>query len=336
MNNFQAVDKMEASYYEKLEDEKVRCVLCPNFCVIADGRKGMCRIRVNHNGKLYAEGYAEVVSLSLDPVEKKPLYHFYPGKAILSTGPNGCNFRCGFCQNSEISQKDMFTRHVEPSILAAMATESESIGIAYTYSEPLVWFEYIRDAGNAVKELGLVNVLVSNGYVNEDPFREILPLIDAMNIDLKSMNHGFYTKICGGNLDDVKRTIEIASGACHVELTNLVITNNNDSDEDFEEFSKWVASVNPNIPVHFSRYFPSYKFNEAPTKPERLMKAYEIASSYLNYVYVGNMSFEGSSDTYCPDCRNILIKRTGYSTDVTGIIDGKCNICSRKADVIGI
>jgi len=202
---------LEASYYETLDNNTVRCLLCPNYCVIAEGKKGSCRVRINRDGKLYADSYGYVVSLAVDPVEKKPLYHFHPSNLILSTGVNGCNFRCGFCQNSEISQGICPTSYIAPEELARLASQNDSIGVAYTYTEPLIWFEYIRDAGRLVRERGLVNVLVTNGYVNEKPLQELLPLIDAMNIDIKSMKHDFYKKICGGNLEDVLRTVEIAS-----------------------------------------------------------------------------------------------------------------------------
>ena len=256
---------MEASFYSKNDDGTVRCELCPNFCRIPDGGSGICRIRTNRGGILHAEGYGNVVSLSIDPIEKKPLYHFYPSKTILSTGANGCNFRCGFCQNSSISQFKASSSYVSPEQLAALASKDGSIGVAYTYTEPFVWFEYVRDAGRLVRDRGLVNVLVTNGYVNEQPLRELLPLIDAMNIDLKSMRPEFYRKVCGGKLVDVQRTIEIAAPACHVELTNLIIPGYNDTDEDFSSLIEWIYSINPSMPLHFSRYFPRHLFSAPET-----------------------------------------------------------------------
>ncbi|MFC1650980.1 AmmeMemoRadiSam system radical SAM enzyme [Candidatus Latescibacterota bacterium] len=326
---------MEASYYERREDDKLRCLLCPNFCVIGDRKAGTCRIRSNRGGTLYADAYGEVVSLSMDPIEKKPLYHFFPTRQILSTGPNGCNFRCGFCQNSTISQQKVMTRNVTPEELASMASGDGSIGVAYTYTEPFIWFEYIRDAGALVHERGLKNVLVSNGYVNEEPLRELLPVIDAMNVDVKSMKPEFYSKICGGKLEDVLRTVEIASGSCHIEITNLIITSHNDTEEDFEKLTDWIYSVNPSIPLHFSRYFPQYEFTESETAVEKLRKAYEIAKSKLDYVYVGNISMEGTSDTFCPKCGNVLIGRSYYSVNISGISGGKCTSCGTKTDITG-
>ncbi len=327
---------MEASYYETLEDGKVRCLLCPNFCVIADGKRGICRIRYNREGKLYADSYGEAVSLSIDPIEKKPLYHFYPTKPILSTGPNGCNFRCGFCQNSSISQGECPAQYVSPEKLTEMAARDGSIGVAYTYTEPFIWFEYIRDAGRLIHENGMVNVLVTNGYVNEEPLRELLPVVDAMNVDIKSMRPEFYSENCGGKLDDVLRTVKIANESCHIEVTNLIITGYNDTDEDFEKLVDWVYSVNPSMPLHFSRYFPHYKFTAPETPVPTLERAYEIAKAKLPYVYVGNIFLAGSADTVCPKCGNILVKRLYYTVHTDGIQNGACSSCGRPVDFIGI
>jgi pyruvate formate lyase activating enzyme len=327
---------MEASFYESHTDGKVKCVLCPNNCVISDGKSGICRIRTNIDGTLYADAYGEIVSLAIDPIEKKPLFHFYPGHKILSTGPNGCNFKCGFCQNSEISQKKVVTRYISPEELALLSTRDGSIGIAYTYTEPFIWFEYVRDTGKLVHKNGGVNVLVTNGYVNEAPLKELLPLIDAMNVDIKSMKPEFYSKICGGKLRDVLKTVEIASKSCHIEITNLVIPNYNDTEKDFEDLTDWIYSVNPLIPLHFSRYFPSYNFTEPPTEPKKLFEAYQIAKTKLNYVYVGNISIESCSDTFCSGCGSTLIKRDNYNTDLSGINKGKCSTCKNDADIIGI
>ncbi len=326
---------MEASYYESLGDGKVKCVLCPNFCIISDGKKGICRVRTNRKGVLYADSYGEVISLSIDPVEKKPLYHFHPSSQILSTGPNGCNFSCGFCQNSEISQSEAFTRSVPPDELAELASKDGSIGVAYTYTEPFIWFEYIRDAGKLVHERGLVNVLVTNGYVNEEPLRELLPLVDAMNVDIKSIKPEFYSKVCGGKLEDVLRTVEIAAKSCHIELTNLIITNYNDTEDDFEKLTDWVYSVNPSIPLHFSRYFPHYKFTEPQTPVETLKRAYKIAKSKLKYVYVGNIALENTSDTFCTECGNTLVTRSFYHIKPNGIKNGKCKSCGSPVDFDG-
>ena len=330
------VTYMEASYYKKLDKNMVRCLLCPNLCRIADGGNGTCRIRSNRGGTLDADAYGKVVTMAIDPIEKKPLYHFHPSKPILSTGVNGCNFHCGFCQNSDISQGNVPTRYVSPEDLARMAMSEGSIGVAYTYTEPFIWFEYVRDAGILIHDQGQVNVLVTNGYVSEEPLRVLLPLIDAMNVDVKSMKQDFYGKVCGGKLEDVLRTVEIAAGSCHIEITNLIITNYNDTDDDFRQITDWVASINPAIPIHFSRYFPQHRFTEPATSEERLKRAYEIASEKLDYVYVGNVSIPGTSDTSCPRCGNILVRRSYYNVDVDGIVGGACSECGRKSDIIGV
>jgi len=327
---------MEASYYTKLDNSRVRCELCPNRCSIPAGGSGICRIRVNRDGTLVAEGYGEVVSLAMDPIEKKPLYHFHPGRRILSSGANGCNLSCAFCQNHQISQSTVPTHRVDPVTLAETALQEDSIGVAYTYTEPFVWWEYIRDAGLAVRERGMVNVLITNGYVNEQPLRDILPLVDAMNIDVKSMNDEFYRKHCGGRLADVLRTVEIAQEFCHVEITNLVITGYNDSDDDFHRLTDWLAGVNSKIPLHFSRYFPRYLFTAPQTPVERLRRAYDIARQKLDYVYVGNIDIPGSSDTFCPRCGARLVARHYYSFALEGIENGSCASCGATVDMVSV
>lgn len=326
----------EASYYHKLDNNWVQCDLCPNHCRIGDGDKGTCRIRVNNGGTLFAQAYGELVTLAVDPVEKKPLYHFYPGSAIFSTGPNGCNFRCGFCQNAEISQGTTPTKYMKPQILAETAKSERAIGIAYTYTEPFVWFEYVRDAGKAAHNIGLVNVLVSNGYVNEAPLKELLPFVDAMNIDVKSMNPEFYRKVCGGRLEDVLRTVTIAVKECHVEVTNLIIPGFNDSEEEIRRLVDWLADLDPSVPLHFSKYFPRYKFDAPQTPVETIQRAFDIARMKLKYVYIGNVFIKGASDTYCPSCGNTLISRSHYSVHITGIREGVCSTCGAPAEIVGV
>jgi pyruvate formate lyase activating enzyme len=284
---------VEAKHYKRLDADRVQCLLCPHLCVLAPGGKGKCRVRINNEGTLQAAGYGEAVSVALDPIEKKPLFHFYPGREILSTGPNGCNLSCRFCQNWEISQVDGRPQHIEPQELVSLALEHRSIGIAYTYTEPLVWFEYLMDACRAAREKGLVNVLVTNGTINAGPLRELLPLVDAMNIDLKSMDAGFYRDVCGGDLNTVLKTIELAHGHCHVELTNLVISGLNDSDKDMGDLVDWTARLDPLVPLHLSRYFPQYKMDAPPTPEKTLAKFRQTAVQKLKYVYVGNIRIPG-------------------------------------------
>jgi pyruvate formate lyase activating enzyme len=325
----------EALYYEKLENKKVRCHLCPWECLLTEGKLGVCLGRKNLQGSLYAINYAKAVSITMDPIEKKPLYHFHPGADILSTGPNSCNLKCDHCQNWSISQIESPTELVTPENLVSLALKYNSLGIAYTYTEPLMWYEYVLDSAKLARSKNLVNVLVTNGYINPEPLLELLPLIDALNIDVKAMSQDFYKKVCKGKLDVVLKTVELSvEKKRHVELTYLIIPGLNDSEEELRKFVDWVAELNDLIPVHFSRYFPAYKSDFPPTPVETLRKAFKIARDKLKYVYVGNAYISGTSDTYCPECNKVLISRSGYSVDISGIEDKKCKNCQAPVDVI--
>lgn len=327
----------EALYYEKLENKKVRCHLCPWQCLLPQGKIGVCQGKKNVDGVLYATNYSRAVSIALDPIEKKPLYHFYPGSEILSAGANSCNLRCDHCQNWAISQIESPTEFVSPEKLVSLALEYNSLGIAYTYTEPLMWYEYVLDTARLAREKHLVNVLVTNGYINPQPLIDLLPLIDAMNVDVKAMSQDFYRKVCKGKLEVVLKTVELSvQRKCHVELTYLVIPGMNDSQEELKKFVDWVAGLNGLIPVHFSRYFPAYKADFPPTPVETLKRAFQIAREKLNYVYLGNAQISDTSDTHCPKCSKLLISRTGYLTNVVGIRDNKCTSCGRKVDVVMI
>jgi pyruvate formate lyase activating enzyme len=279
--------------------------------------------------------YGRIAAIHLDPIEKKPLYHFYPGKMILSGGSIGCNLSCQFCQNWELvegAKIDLQT--VSPKALVEQARKSGSVGIAYTYNEPVIWFEFIMDTARLFHREGLKNVLVTNGYCNPDPWMEILPLIDAMNIDLKSIRDDFYRKNCFGSLDPVKRSIEEAVKYCHVEITNLLIPNQNDSPSDIGDLIDFVASLGKGIPLHFSRYHPCYHFQEPPTSPELLIRAYELARERLDYVYIGNLPSEKGQNTHCPQCGSRLIQRAGYRTEITGLSHNRCRKCGREIEVV--
>jgi pyruvate formate lyase activating enzyme len=322
-----------AKYFEQLESKLVQCHLCPVNCKIKPGKAGICKIRSNHDGQLIADGYGELVSLAIDPIEKKPLYHFYPGKPILSTGPNGCNFRCPFCQNWQISQEHVPTQNLSPEKLVQLAGQRGSIGVAFTYTEPLIWFEYMYDCAILLREQGLKVVAVSNGYLNEEPAREIFKLIDAANIDLKSASKEFYKKVCRGNRDDVLRTIRIAKElGVEVEITNLLITGENDSEQDLIDIVDLVADIDPIIPFHISRYFPNYNYDNPPTPVNTLQNAVEIARRKLAYVYPGN--YIDNSDTRCPQCGEVLIKRSGYFIELPHGEIETCPKCGRKNDIV--
>jgi pyruvate formate lyase activating enzyme len=281
----------EALYYEKLDQKRVHCHLCPNECFIADGRRGSCGVRINKDGVLYSEVYGKTTSLSLDPIEKKPLYHYHPGEYILSLGTKGCNFHCDFCQNWHISQDlDVPTEDVTSEYVVAKAKEVKSFGIAYTYNEPFIWYEFVLDTAKLAKKHGLENVLVTNGYVNMEPLEGMLPYIGAMNIDLKSFDEKFYSKICRGALRPILDVIKRSARSCHIELTTLIIPTLNDSDEEIKAEVDWIyENVGSDVPLHFSRYFPCYKMSLPATPVATLERAAAIARKKLRYVYLGNV-----------------------------------------------
>lgn len=322
----------EAMYYKKLDEKRVQCFLCPHNCNIGEGNRGACRVRKNVGGILYSLNYNRISSIAMDPVEKKPLYHFYPGSYILSAGTIGCNLKCSFCQNYQIAQNDATTEEITPEGLVSIAEEQrDNIGVAYTYNEPSIWYEFVVESARLVKLRGLKNVLVTNGFISEEPLKNLLPYIDAMNIDVKGFTEKYYREVCKGILEPVKRTVEIASKRCHVEITTLVVTDLNDSIEEIGEISKWISSLNKDIPLHLSRYFPNYKLSNDPTPVSTLMAASEEAKKHLNYVYVGNIG-RNDNTTYCPNCKNPVIKRDGPA-DMSGILKGSCKYCGQRIDV---
>jgi len=287
--------KVEARYWtykESKESKGIVCKLCPHACFIEDNRIGFCGVRENVNNTLFASSYGAVTSLVLDPIEKKPLYHFQRGNKIVSIGGYGCNFRCGFCQNHKISMeyKKANIDFMPPEMIIQFATAARSngnIGIAYTYNEPLIGYEFIVDCATLAKKNGLKNVLVTNGYINKGPLVELLPLVDALNIDIKAFNNRTYDKFAG-TLEPVLETIQTAYRTCHLELTTLVVPGDNEND--IENISRWIAKIDPNIPFHLSRFFPRHKYINAQQTPKEIMyKAKETAERYLTYVYLGNM-----------------------------------------------
>lgn len=325
----------EALYYEKLEEGRVHCLLCPQDCVIAPGRRGFCRVRVNVDGALYTENYERAMARSMDPIEKKPLYHFYPGRAIYSIGTRGCNQRCDFCQNWHMLEDDAPTDELTVRDAVEDAVRRRSIGIAYTYNEPTIWYEFVLECAQLAKEKGLVNVLVTNGSINPGPFARLAPYVDAMNIDVKSMDPEFYRKICKSRLEPVLETCRAAREAgIHIEITNLVIPTLNDSDELFGRLVDFVYGLGPEVPLHFSAYFPAYKMTIGPTPLSALLRARDIAVRKLYYVFLGNVALADGSHTYCPQCGNLLVERRGYAVTVKGIEEKRCDRCGRAVDVV--
>ncbi|MGI6678284.1 MAG: AmmeMemoRadiSam system radical SAM enzyme [Dehalobacterium sp.] len=284
----------EALYYRILENNRILCELCPRNCVIKPGNRGFCRARENRDGVLFSLNYGKITALAVDPIEKKPLYHFFPGSKILSVGTFGCNFHCDFCQNWQIAHQSTTGEEMTPEALASLALEMASkgsIGVAYTYSEPLVWYEFVLAASQKVQEAGLKNVLVTNGYIQEEPFQKLLPYIDAFNIDVKGFTKEFYQKVVKGKLAPVLKSAEMAYQAGkHLEITTLLIPGLNDAPEEIEALVDWISlHLGPEVPLHFSRYFPQYRLNLAPTPIQTMYHAREIAEKTLKHIYLGNV-----------------------------------------------
>lgn len=324
------------------DGKSVQCLLCPRECRITPGASGVCRGRTNRDGNLVLNNYARVSSAAIDPMEKKPLYHFHPGSMILSLGTFGCNLNCSFCQNWHISNPtdlgSLSLRDLHPEEVVGMVrrhADDGCVGVAYTYSEPVVWYEYVRDTSRLVSEAGFANVLVTNAHLNEEPWKQLLRHIDACNIDVKGFDPGFFRKVCGGDLSVVLRNVELAVDAgVHVEVTTLLIPDGTDDPDDLRALSEWLAGVSEDIPLHLSRYYPHHRMHRPPTPMETLLQARDIAREKLNYVYLGNIMVRGASDTLCPGCGRTMVERRGYRVSVAGLDNGRCAGCGRPADFI--
>ena len=312
-----------------MEAKKVQCNICPHNCNLQEGQQGVCLARENRAGEIVPLNYGEVASMSVDPIEKKPLFHFKPGSQILSIGTWGCNLKCGFCQNWQLSQQKVPTKYYEPEEILAEIRERGLSSLAFTYSEPIIWYEYVYDTARLMQKNKIETVMVSNGFINEEPLLELLPYIDGFNIDLKAIDDDFYRQECKGRLEPVKNTIrKIAESESHLEITNLVIRDKNDSIKKLEELIEFISSVDKEIPLHLSRYYPAYKYEIEATDINLLKRAYDLASEKLDYVYLGNLREMNYRNTLCPDCGRTIINRD-YRIDVN-IEDGKCKYCSQK------
>ena len=324
----------EALWFQRRPEGGIACLLCPHHCRISEGHHGVCGVRFNSGGAVELPFYGKISALAIDPIEKKPLYHFHPGARILSVGFVGCSMHCKFCQNYHISQgTGADTRSLSPGELVEAALKERSFGIAYTYSEPLVHFEYVMDAARLARKAGLKNVLVSNGYLDPGPAEEILSVTDAANIDLKAWDAEFYRTETGGNLDEVTRFLTQAASRTHLEVTTLVIPGKNDDPVQIEGIAKFVASLGPAVPLHLSAYHPMYKYDVPPTPIATVKRAAEAARRYVRYVYIGNVGPE-QSDTSCLACGHVLVRRVGYSVKVTGIQDGVCAGCGADVPIV--
>ncbi len=331
----------EALFYKKAEKSRVKCKLCPKKCTIAPGKTGSCRVRENVNGTLFSQVYGKVAAKALDPIEKKPLYHFFPGKKVLSIGEVGCNLHCSFCQNYTISQcsaskYQSFVSISSDEIVKEAQGIPGNIGIAYTYNEPFTFYEFMFDTARLAKDQGLKNVVVSNGYVNTKPLKKILPYIDAFNIDLKAFDKKFYKKEAKGKLKPVLKSLEIiAQSHSHLEITNLVIPGLNDNEEQFEAMVKWISgTLGPQVPLHLSCYFPHYKKELPPTPDETIFRLLNIAKKHLTHVYPGNLPDNKDASTFCSGCGALIVSRKpGQATITQTGFDGICTQCGEPANI---
>ena len=324
----------EARYWDPGQDGVVHCRLCPHGCRIRPGEAGICRVRCNRGGTLYAANYGQVSGLALDPIEKKPLYHFYPGSLILSAGSWGCNLSCGFCQNWASVTRQYPTRTLTPAQLADLAlslVDRGNCGVAFTYTEPLMWYEFVRDAAPLVRERGLKTVLVTNGFIRERPWLELLEHIDAVNIDLKAFRPDFYRRWCGGSLAPVRRAIAAAAERCHVEITTLLIEGRNTGEEEIRELAAFIAAIDPGIPLHLSRYHPAHKWTQPPTDPGLIRALADLAREQLDHVSTGNLPESWQLPTRCPRCKHVLVRRgIAVTADVE---DGRCPQCRQPVNI---
>jgi len=328
---------LAAAHYKNMEDQKVRCGLCPHYCLLEPNQYGICRTRVNQEGKLYSESFGILSAISFDPIEKKPLYHFCPGKSILSIGSFGCNMTCDFCQNCDISQIDhrIFSHHPSRNpedIVGKAVLHQDNIGLAYTYNEPTINFEYMLRCAELIKEQDRRNVMVTNGYINREPLAELLTCMDAFNLDLKSFRNEFYRSHTGASLIPILNSIEqIIKAGKHLELTFLIIPGLNDKKKEWTDMVDWIHRVcGQDTVLHVSRYFPRYKLKNPPT-PLSLMQSFmDLAREKLLYVYPGNTP-QLDSHTRCPGCGEILIQRFLYNTSINGMDNqGYCMSCNYK------
>lgn len=315
----------------------VQCDLCPKYCVIKPGERGDCRIRVNIDGRLRAVTYGFPSAVHVDPIEKKPLNHFLPGSSIFSLATVGCNLHCKNCQNWEISQLDpeeATAFPLPPADVVKQAKRTDCVSVAYTYTDPSVYYEYTLDSCILAREAGLRNVLVTAGYLNEKPLRELCKVVDAVTIDLKAMSDRFYREICGATLAPVLNYFVVCKAmGVHVEASNLLIPTLNDKDEEIESLCRWIKeNLGGETPLHFLRFFPQYRMRHIPSTPaSTLTRAREIAkASGLDYVYIGNMLEADSASTRCPGCKAMLIRRVGHQVQENNLVNGLCPGCQRR------
>jgi len=332
----------EAMAYSRRSDGSVQCGLCPRACIIKDNRRGVCRVRENRNGTLFTLIYGLTTAEAVDPIEKKPLFHFWPGSNTYSISTLSCTFFCPWCQNWEISQaspEEVYSQELTPEEVIKRARRSGSPSISYTYNEPLLWYEFIYDTSRLAKENGIHNILVTNGYITQDALLPIVKRIDAANVDVKGFTESFYKTYCKGDLESVlSATKSMKREGVHVEVTNLIIPGINDSMEEIRQLSSWIRDeISEDTPLHFSRFFPHYKMVDRPATPfETLLEAKKVAEGEgLQFVYIGNVP-GGDESTYCPNCKYLLIRRIGFDIlNVDLSKDNKCPNCGFGINIVG-
>lgn len=332
----------EALLYKKSDKNRVSCFLCSHRCMIADGKFGICSMRQNKKGVLYTSAYRDVVAANIDPIEKKPLFHFFPGSQSFSIATAGCNFRCGFCQNWQISQRKEFDqlggagRDISPEEIVALAKKSKCQSISYTYTEPTIFFEYALEIAQLAKKEGIKNIFVTNGYMTKEALEMINPFLDAANVDLKAFRESYYQRNCGAKLEPVKESIRLMRQMkIWIEITTLIVPGLNDSKEELADLANFIASADKAIPWHISRFHPEYKIDNLPATPlETLEMAQAIGKkAALRYVYLGNVGLD-DENTYCYHCNELLIERRGFSILQQKIKDSRCPKCSSVIDGI--
>ncbi|MGC8816904.1 MAG: AmmeMemoRadiSam system radical SAM enzyme [Candidatus Hadarchaeum sp.] len=335
--------KRPARFGEPLPGDKVRCRLCPRLCVIPMGATGYCRTRLNDRGQLYTLIYGSVTSMAIDPVEKKPLYHFLPGSDTFSIGTAGCNLSCRHCQNWTISQasiEEVDHENIPPERVVEMAQKYRCPSISYTYSEPSIWFEFVYDTAKLAHAAGIYNIYVTNGYMNIEAWEEIKPYLTAANVDVKAFSDDFYRRVCSApGIEPVLRTCEwMVENGIHLETTYLIIPGENDRPEEIRNFCRWeVERLGPEVPTHFSRFFPMYRMTDRePTPVKTLELALSIAKEEgLHYVYIGNVAGHKGDNTYCPKCGKLLIERFGFDILRYEIRDHRCPSCGAEIKIFG-
>ena len=325
----------EAMFYKELSGQGVQCFLCGHQCRIAPSKFGFCGVRQNIEGKLHTLVYGEVIAANIDPIEKKPLYHFLPGTMSMSIATEGCNFHCAFCQNWQISQaskregQDLSSYHLSPEEIIANAKNQGCQSISYTYTEPTIFFEYAYDTAKLAKKEGIANVFVTNGYMGKDPLEAISPYLDACNVDLKSFQEEYYSRMCKAHLKPVLDSIRLMKQLnIWVEITTLIVPGENDGEEELSQIAGFIAGVDPEIPWHISRFHPDYKLTDKGVTPmDTLRKAFSLGKKAgLHYIYIGNVLGE-SEDTVCPKCQEKLIRRHGYIIRENKLKDSVCPSC---------